>query len=55
MREFAAIVLGGCVTALHASAPTSEAAQPFALPAQDGTTVALDRTPTVLVFYRGHW
>lgn len=55
MREFAAVVLGGCVTALHATGPQSSAAQPFALPSQDGATVALGHEPTVLVFYRGHW
>ena len=54
MREFGVLVLGGCVTALHATAPTSAVATPFALPAADGTVVAL-RGPAVLVFYRGHW
>ena len=54
MRALALVTLAGCVTGLHATAPTSETAQPFTLPASDGTQVAM-RGPAVLVFYRGHW
>ena len=53
----------GCVTTLHVVAsPTvtdASIAPPFALPAQDGRTIALadelQRGPVVLVFYRGYW
>lgn len=57
MREFAAVVLGGCVTALHASqaAEPGSAARPFSLPMDSGGSYAHGHEAAVIVFYRGHW
>jgi len=63
MRALAPVVLTGCITALHVTEPASVSvgmsAPAFALPAQDGHTVALAdalaRGPVVLIFYRGYW
>jgi hypothetical protein len=57
--RFAWIAAAGCglhVTSMHGTAPDAlEVARPFALVAQDRSTVTLAREPTVLVFYRGYW
>jgi hypothetical protein len=57
MRTALAAMLGGCVTALHvtAPAPVITSAPAFSLTGQDGQLHALATTPTVLVFYRGFW
>jgi len=63
MREFAAVVLGGCVTALHATQAATQAAEPgsaaaakpFTLPTDSGGSYAHGHEAAVIVFYRGHW
>jgi len=57
VRIAALAVLPGCITALTVAtpAPASDTATPFALPSQEGRTVALPDGPAVIVFYRGFW
>jgi len=57
MRTAVVAMLGGCVTALHvtAPAPVTTTAHTFALPGQDGQIHSLPMGTAVLVFYRGFW
>ena len=58
-----AVAASGCITAFQvtqeATLATNASAPPFALTAQDGSTVslasALERGPVAIVFYRGFW